>query len=68
MVPVNIRNAAEQLELGNRITSLFVHLPVSVAEPRPRFRRVRAETMRLKAAHQAAGGRLFSRYVCRFKR
>ena len=58
MVPVNIRNAAEQLELGNRITSLFVHLPVSVAEPRPRFRRVRAETMRLKAAHQAAGGRL----------
>ena len=34
MVPVNIRNAAEQLELGNRITSLFVHLPVSVAEPR----------------------------------
>ena len=25
---------------------------------RPRYRRVRAETMRLKAAHQAAGGRL----------
>ena len=58
MVPVNIRDAAEHLQLGNRITSLFVHLPVSVAEPGPRFRRVRAETMRLKAAHQAAGGRL----------
>jgi WS/DGAT/MGAT family acyltransferase len=58
MVPVNVRDAAEHLELGNRISSLFVHLPVSVAEPRPRFRRVRAETMRLKAAHQAAGGRL----------
>src|SRR6185312_14632089 len=48
MVPVNIRDAAEHLQLGNRITSLFVHLPVSVAEPGPRFRRVRAETMRLK--------------------
>jgi diacylglycerol O-acyltransferase / wax synthase len=58
MVPVNIRAAGEHLELGNRITSLFVHLPVSVAEPRPRFRRVRAETMRLKASHQAAGSRL----------
>jgi diacylglycerol O-acyltransferase len=58
MVPVNIRAAAEHLELGNRITSLFVHLPVSVAEPRPRYRRVRAETMRLKASHEAAGGRL----------
>jgi len=58
MVPVNIRAAAEQLELGNRITSLFAHLPVSVAEPRVRYRRVRAETMRLKASHQAAGSRL----------
>jgi diacylglycerol O-acyltransferase len=58
MVPVNIRAAAEHLELGNRVSSLFVHLPVSVAEPRPRYRRVRAETTRLKASHQAAGGRL----------
>ncbi|HEY7622661.1 MAG TPA: wax ester/triacylglycerol synthase family O-acyltransferase [Solirubrobacteraceae bacterium] len=58
MVPVNVRDAAEHLELGNRITSLFVHLPVSVAEPRARYRRVRAETMRLKAAHQARGGQL----------
>jgi len=55
MVPVNIRAAAEHLEMGNRITSLFVHLPVSVAEPRARYRRVRAETMRLKASNQAAG-------------
>jgi diacylglycerol O-acyltransferase len=58
MVPVNIRAAAEQVELGNRITSLFVHLPVFVAEPRARYRRVRAETARLKASHQAAGSRL----------
>jgi WS/DGAT/MGAT family acyltransferase len=58
MVPVNIRAADEHLELGNRITSLFVHLPVAVEGSRARYRRVRAETMRLKASHQAAGGRL----------
>jgi diacylglycerol O-acyltransferase / wax synthase len=58
MVPVNVREAAEHLELGNRITSLFVHLPVSMPEARLRYRRVRAETMRLKVSHQAAGGRL----------
>jgi WS/DGAT/MGAT family acyltransferase len=58
MVPVNVRAAAEHLELGNHITSLFVHLPVAVPEARARYRRVRAETMRLKASHQAAGGKL----------
>ena len=52
MVPVNIRAAAQQLELGNRVRSLFAHLPVSVPESRARFRRVRAETMRLKASHR----------------
>jgi WS/DGAT/MGAT family acyltransferase len=36
MVPVNVRAAAEHLELGNRITSLFVHLPVAVSEPSAR--------------------------------
>jgi WS/DGAT/MGAT family acyltransferase len=32
MVPVNVRHAGEQLEMGNRITSLFVELPVDVAD------------------------------------
>ena len=58
MVPVNVRDAAEHLELGNRITSLFVHLPVAVGEPSARYRQVRAQTMKLKAGHQAAGGKL----------
>ena len=42
MVPVNVRAAAEHLELGNRISSLFIHLPVAVGEPSARYRRVRA--------------------------
>ncbi len=57
MVPVNVRDAAERLALGNRITSLFVELPVAAAEPRGRYERVRAETTRLKAGRRAAGGR-----------
>ena len=61
MVPVNVRVAAEHLELGNRITSLFVHLPVAVGEPSARYRQVRAQTMKLKASHQAAGGKLARR-------
>ena len=28
MVPMNVRQASEKLALGNRISSLFVHLPV----------------------------------------
>jgi WS/DGAT/MGAT family acyltransferase len=58
MVPVNVRAAAQHLELGNRITSLFVHLPVAAEAPSARYRRVRAQTMKLKASHQAAGGKL----------
>jgi diacylglycerol O-acyltransferase len=57
MVPVNLRAAAEHMELGNRITSLFVHLPVAAEDPEARLQGVRTETARLKAGHQAEGGR-----------
>lgn len=56
MVPVNVRDAAEHLGLGNRITSLFAALPVAAADPQDRYRRVREETARLKAGREAAGG------------
>src|SRR6266545_7954091 len=32
MVPMNIRTAADHLALGNRVSSLFVHLPVAAAD------------------------------------
>ena len=55
MVPMNIRDAAEQLGLGNRITSLFAHLPVSESDPLRRYARVMEETRRLKTRHEAVG-------------
>ena len=55
MVPVNIRSAAEQLALGNKITSLFVHLPVDEPDPRERYRRQVEEAESLKSGDQALG-------------
>jgi WS/DGAT/MGAT family acyltransferase len=55
MVPVNIRSASEHLALGNRITSLFVHLPVAEADPLDRYRQQVEEAEGLKAGSQAAG-------------
>jgi diacylglycerol O-acyltransferase len=55
MVPVNVRDAADHLGLGNRISSLFVHLPVAAETTEARYERVRAETTSLKAGDQAAG-------------
>ncbi len=57
MVPVNIRTAGETLALGNRITSLFVHLPVAEADPLLRYERQLEEAETLKAGSQAMGSR-----------
>ena len=55
MVPMNIRNASEQLALGNRITSLFAHLPVGEADPLQRYEKVVKETTHLKTGREALG-------------
>jgi WS/DGAT/MGAT family acyltransferase len=56
MVPVSVRAASEQLALGNRVSSLFVDLPVGEPDPLLRFRKTVAAAEDLKAAGQAAGG------------
>ena len=48
MVPVNLRTAAEHFGLGNRVSSLFVHLPVMEPDPGHRYQLVAAETSDLK--------------------
>jgi WS/DGAT/MGAT family acyltransferase len=55
MVPVNVRDAASHLELGNEISSLFVHLPVAEDDPFLRYRETAAEAEGLKAGTQAKG-------------
>lgn len=55
MVPVNVRAAGEELALGNRITSLFVHIPVSVEDTVERYERQMEEAEKLKSGTQALG-------------
>ncbi len=57
MVPVNLRDASEHLALGNKITTLFIHLPVSEPDPLKRFLRQTEEAESLKSSSQGAGSR-----------
>ena len=59
MVPVNARAASERLGLGNRVSSLFVHLPVAEPDPGRRYLVTVAETGDLKRGGQAGGGAAF---------
>ena len=54
MVPVNIRTAGDQL--GNRISSLFVHLPVGEHNALERYVHTVDEAESLKSGTQARGG------------
>jgi WS/DGAT/MGAT family acyltransferase len=55
MVPMNVRSAGDRLALGNRISSLFVHLPVAAANPARRYELQLEEAESLKASDQAEG-------------
>jgi diacylglycerol O-acyltransferase / wax synthase len=55
MVPVNVRQSSERLMLGNRVSSLFVELPVATDDARERHRRIVAATERLKSSSAATG-------------
>jgi diacylglycerol O-acyltransferase / wax synthase len=48
----------EHLELGNRIATLMVSLPVSESDPRRRLERVHEETARVKDSEQARAASL----------
>ena len=56
-VPVNIRAQDREHSLGNELTSLFVELPLTEADPLARYRRVQARAQELKAGSQRAGGK-----------
>jgi diacylglycerol O-acyltransferase len=55
MVPVNVRGATEHMALGNRVSSLFVRLPVSEPDPVARYLATRFETNKLKQTGEAEG-------------
>jgi len=55
MVPMNVRSASERLALGNRVSSLFVDLPVAELDSFARVREIVEHTHRLKASGAALG-------------
>ncbi len=56
-VPVNIRSDDERLALGNRLVSLFVHLPVSEPDPLRRYELVLSEAEHRKHGRQGLGAK-----------
>jgi diacylglycerol O-acyltransferase / wax synthase len=58
LVPMSIRRPDEHLELGNRIATLMVRLPVAEADPARRLGLVHAETARVKGSEQARAASL----------
>ena len=58
LVPVSVRRPDEHLELGNRISTILVRLPLTAEDPAERLELVRAETARLKESEQARAASL----------
>ena len=52
---MNVRSAGDHLAMGNRISSLFVHLPVAASDPAERYRLQVEEAEALKAGTQHEG-------------
>ena len=53
MTPVNIRRQDEKGKLGNRISAMFVPLPMGISDPLERAKVVRERVEALKEANQA---------------
>ncbi|MCH2170130.1 wax ester/triacylglycerol synthase family O-acyltransferase [Myxococcota bacterium] len=53
--PVSVRGGDEQGELGNRVSSWVLSLPISEHEPRKQLESIHSETSRLKQSRQALG-------------
>jgi diacylglycerol O-acyltransferase / wax synthase len=58
LVPVSIRRPDEELELGNRISTILVRLPIAEADPGRRLDLIQEETARLKESEQARAASL----------
>jgi WS/DGAT/MGAT family acyltransferase len=58
LVPVSIRRPNEKGELGNRISTIMVRLPLHEPDPRKRLEQLRDETKRLKESDNARAASL----------
>lgn len=56
MIPVSTRSVEQTADLGNRISFVFVELPVHLHRPADRMRHIHEATAKFKASERAAGG------------
>ena len=55
LCPVSVRDDSEKMQLGNRVSAMFVELPIGETDPVERLRAIRATTEDLKEREQAVG-------------
>ena len=55
LCPVSVRDDSERMQLGNRVSAMFVDLPVGEIDPVARLQAIRATTEDLKDREQAVG-------------
>jgi diacylglycerol O-acyltransferase / wax synthase len=55
LCPVSVRDDSERMQLGNRVSAMFVDLPVGEVDPVARLQAIRATTEDLKDREQAVG-------------
>lgn len=55
MCPVSVRDESERMKLGNRVSAMFVPLPVGEGDPVTRLELVQQATRNLKERKQAVG-------------
>lgn len=55
LCPVSVRDDSERMQLGNRVSAMFVDLPVGEPDPALRLDRISARTRHLKEREQAVG-------------
>ena len=53
--PVSVRDDAEQMQLGNRVSGMLVPLPIGLPNPVDRLNAIRESTVYLKEREQAVG-------------
>ncbi len=57
LVPVSVREAEAMGERDNRVSALFLELPIGVAGPLDRLEEIRARMERLKGSHETEAGK-----------
>ncbi len=56
LVPVSVRDAGARGVLDNRVSAIFLRLPIDVGDPRKRLAEVQARMAELKGSHEVDAG------------